>query len=354
MIPRTLLSLLLLTPALAAGEIVVERVFGPETKTGLYKHPSCIEELEGGDLYLVYYGGGGEYAEATAVWGSRRAAGSTTWTPPVKIASNPFRSLGNAVVWEAPDGVVWLFYVTRYGDTWSTSRIKAKISRDGARTWSDSFLLTFDEGTMVRGQPIVLHDGNYLLPIYHETGHDTELVGASSTSLFMHFDVKKKAWKQTGRIRSRIGNIQPAVVELSPGHLLAYCRRGGGYEPRDDGWLVRAESRDGGWTWSEGKDSDLPNPNAAVEMIKLASGRLALFYNHSMSERTPLLVAISTDGGKTFPHRRAIRQGPGSFSYPSAIQARDGRIHLVFTSDERTVVNHCVFEERDVMREASR
>ena len=26
-------------------------------------------------------------------------------------------------VWQAPDGVVWLYYVVRYGDTWSSSRI---------------------------------------------------------------------------------------------------------------------------------------------------------------------------------------------------------------------------------------
>ena len=31
---------------------------------------------------------------------------------------------------------------------------------------------------MVRNRPIVLHDGDYLLPVYHETGHDTEIVGA--------------------------------------------------------------------------------------------------------------------------------------------------------------------------------
>lgn len=28
----------------------------------------------------------------------------------------------------SPNGTVWLFYLTRYGETWSTSRIKYKIS----------------------------------------------------------------------------------------------------------------------------------------------------------------------------------------------------------------------------------
>ena len=67
------------------------------------------------------------------------------------IADTPDRGEGNPVVWQAPDGVVWLFYVNRYDETWSSSRIKAKISRDGAVTWSDSFMLTFEPGAMVAG-----------------------------------------------------------------------------------------------------------------------------------------------------------------------------------------------------------
>ena len=90
---------------------------------------------------------------------------------------------------------MWLFYVVRYGETWSTSRIQAKVSRDGAETWSDAFMLHDRQGMMVRNRPIVLDDGDYLLPIYHETGDDTESVGADSTSLFLRYD------PQTGRGR---------------------------------------------------------------------------------------------------------------------------------------------------------
>ena len=56
----------------------VERVFGPEVPTGPYKHPACLTDLAGGDLYMVYYGGQGEYARDTAVFGSRRPSGSAT------------------------------------------------------------------------------------------------------------------------------------------------------------------------------------------------------------------------------------------------------------------------------------
>ena len=117
-----------------AGELRIERVFGPEIKTGPYKHPARVEELANGDLYVVYYGGEGEYAVDTGVFGSRLKHGGRKWTTPARIAHDPFRSLGNGVIWQAPDGLVWLFYVVRYGETWSTSRVQAKVSRDNAVT----------------------------------------------------------------------------------------------------------------------------------------------------------------------------------------------------------------------------
>src|SRR3954468_1859830 len=114
-----------LKESVRAERLEVERIFGPEVKTGPYKHPACMTELRNGDLYLVYYGGEGEYAIETGVFGSRRKKGSKDWSPPVRIAHDPFRSVGNGVIWEAPDGVVWLFYVVRFGDTWSNSRVQA-------------------------------------------------------------------------------------------------------------------------------------------------------------------------------------------------------------------------------------
>ncbi|MDA0811245.1 MAG: exo-alpha-sialidase [Verrucomicrobia bacterium] len=325
--------------------ITIKKVFGPETKTGNYKHPSCITQLTNGDLYLAYYGGAGEYAASTVVFGSRLAAGSDDWSEPVVIASNPFRSLGNPVVWQGPDGLVWLFYVTRFGETWSTSRISGKISRDGGQTWSDSFVLSLEEGTMVRNQPIVLHNGDYLLPIYHETGADTEFTGADTTSRFLRMKAGSTEWVASGIIRSPKGNLQPGIVQITDDRLIAYCRRAGDYNPTTKGWLVYSESNDGGHTWSEGIDSAFPNPNAAIDLKKLANGHILLVYNDSMSGRTPLTAAISTDGGKTFQHRRNIAEGEGDFSYPTAIEASDGKIHVIFTSDARTTIRHAMFDE---------
>jgi predicted neuraminidase len=134
-------------------------------------------------------------------------------------------------------------------------------------------------------------------------------------------------------------------VQLNDLKLVAYCRRGGDYRPETKGYIVRSESHDGGVTWSDGTDSQFPNPNAAVDFLKLKSGALLLVYNHSMVRRSPLTVALSLDGDQSWPVRRNLREGDNDFGYPIALQAADGRIHVVFTSDRRTVVNHAVFDE---------
>ena len=337
----------------ASAELSIERVFGPEVPSGVYKHPASIEELSNGDLYIAYYGGEGEYEGDTAVFGSRLAKGARQWTEPKRIADTPERGDGNGVIWQEPDGPTWLFYVVRYGDTWSDSIIKYKRSHDNGETWSDSDVLTFTKGMMVRSQPIQLTNGDFLLPIYHETGNDKEVVGKESASLFAHYNKATNQWTFTEKVHSRLGNIQPSVVQCDANHLLAFCRRGGGYDYVPDGFMVKTESHDGGLTWSPGVDTEYPNPNSAVDLIKLKNGHLVLIYNDSFAgERMPLTMRISTDNGKSWPHARNIVNIPGDdAAYPFIIQSADGRIHGVYTSQERTVVNHFVLDEADIVGE---
>lgn len=343
-------ALALLLPTDASAELTIEQVFGPETPGGVYKHPASIDELKNGDLFIAYYGGEGEYQGDTAVFGARRAKGSTKWPVPKRIADTPNRAEGNPVIWQEPGGPAWLFYVSRYGETWSDSIIKYKFSFDEAQTWTDPEILSFKKGLMVRAQPIQLLHGDILLPIYHEVGQDKESVGAESASLFARYNKSTKQWSFTEEVHSRLGNIQPAVVQCDANHLLAFCRRGGDYGHVPDGYIVKTESRDGGYTWSPGADTQFPNPNSAVDLIKLKNGHLVMIYNDSFyGERMPLTMRVSADNGKTWPHARNIVNKPGdTAAYPFIIETADGRIHGVYTSQERTVINHFVLDEADI------
>ncbi len=348
---------LIIVPVVAGAELVLPqfqtnvefyRVFGAE-HPGPYKHPASIAQLANGDLYIAYYGGANEYSEDTAVYGSRQAKGESDWSSPEAIAKIPFHGVGNPVVWQAPDGLVWLFFNTQYGPTWSHARVHAKISSDGARTWSDSFILIMEEGSMVRGQPIVLMNGDYLLPVYNETGEDRERSEADTCSYFLRYNPVQREWTETNRIHSPEGNLQAQVVQTSENGLFCFLRRGGGFEPTDDGWMLRASSSDGGRTWTDAERTDFPNPNSAVELIKLKNGHLLLIYNDNMNDRTPLNVAVSVDNGQTWPYRRAIAGGENTYAYPYAIQGQDEKIYLVYTTNGRTTIMMAVFEEAAII-----
>jgi len=73
-----------------------------------------------------------------------------------------------------------------------------------------------------------------------------------------------------------------------------------------------------------------------------------------MTGRTPLVAAISEDNDKTYPYRRNVGEGPGSFAYPVAIQTAEGSIHVIYTSERRTVIHRAVFDEAWVLEGAKK
>ncbi len=112
---------------------------------------------------------------------------------------------------------------------------------------------------------------------------------------------------------------------------------------------MRSESRDGGQTWSPGVDTAWPNPNSAVDFLRLKNGHLLLIYNDSFSIRTPLTALVSVDGDKSYPYRRNLVEGPGPYAYPFTIQTDDGLIHVVYTTEGRTTIMHVSFDEQAIL-----
>jgi predicted neuraminidase len=62
----------------------------------------------------------------------------------------------------------------------------------------------------------------------------------------------------------------------------------------------RADSMDGGKTWTKPYRTSLPNNNSGLDVAKLPSGTLVLAYNPTTENRFPLQVAISEDNGATW------------------------------------------------------
>jgi hypothetical protein len=76
-----------------------------------------------------------------------------------------------------------------------------------------------------------------------------------------------------------------------------------------------------------------------------------LVYNDSIVDRNPLTVSISTDSDKTWAYTRNIAETKEvqTFAYPVAIQSKDGKIHVVCTTDTRSTILHFTFDEEAIL-----
>jgi predicted neuraminidase len=70
--------------------------------------------------------------------------------------------------------------------------------------------------------------------------------------------------------------------------------------------------------------------------VSLRDGRALLVYNHTTGGRTPLNLALSTDGA-AWQSACVLEDAAGEYSYPAVIQGGDGRIHLTYTWNRRRV-----------------
>ncbi len=61
-----------------------------------------------------------------------------------------------------------------------------------------------------------------------------------------------------------------------------------------------------------------------------------LIYNHTDKGRTPLNLAVSTDG-EHFRMFQTLESEPGEYSYPALIQGREGDLHMTYTWNRKTI-----------------
>jgi predicted neuraminidase len=369
-----------------APVLVSEAIFPPEAR---HNHASCVVEAPDGTLFVAWFNGSGErQADDVKIQASRRRPGARAWETRFTLWDTPGFPDCNPSLHVDERGRLWLFHAAILANTWESTLLQARVSsrwrHRGPVRWEGMMpvLLAPGEdfvrlaglllprlgrelsrpdldpsqraevsgfvegiqlgatnrlyqrlGWMPRAH-LSLLGGRWLLPLYHD-GYSFSMVAIS--------DDRGLTWRPSAPILG-LGNVQPSLAVRRDGSVVAWMRDNGPPPHR----LLRAESRDGGETWTEAVDSDIPNPGSGAEVVVLPTGEWVFIGNDTESGRHSLAIWVSEDEGETWPVRRSLAAclpGAGSFSYPSLFQARDGWFHATWSEAVagRETIRHARF-----------
>jgi predicted neuraminidase len=315
-------------------------------------HAANLLELRNGDVLCVWFSGSWEGSSGVGIVMSRRVKGSRNWGPTTLIDRRAGESYQNPMLFEEPDGTLDLYHSTQDAEAGeANAHVLHLVSHDHGATWTPPELLFGKPGAFSRHPVVVLEDGSWLLPLSYVTSAG---IGAGSETNYSAMEISKDhgaTWKECVMAGS-LARIQPSVVSLAPGRLLAFLRS------RSSDFIYSSTSSDG-CAWTPARATVLPNNNASVQAFRLRNGHLVIAFNNSSKGpghgdglRKPVSVALSEDEGETWRSVRDVEAGragyglaeqtpkePGreEYSYPSIMQTGDGEILVAFTYRRQTI-----------------
>lgn len=309
----------------------------PPEATKWRVHSGTVAEAPNGDMLYAFYGGRTEGSPDQSLYLSRLPKGESTWSKPELLFSEPDHADGNPVLMTDGD-TVHLFFVTVFGRGWEQASIRRIASDDSGETWSEPSFIREQWGWMTGTRAFRMSNGEVLLPVYDEGASSSGfMIADEDMENWQSFPAKHKDW-----LRAPNGAIQPSVVEVDPGHLIAYMRT-------SDDDIFRSQSTDYGRTWSTPERTELGNPNSRVALFNLESDHLLVAYNPWIEHRSPMRLSSTSNAEKTWTPPWSFTvdvenlDGP-QFTYPYLEQADDGMVHLAYTAN-RDRMAELVFNE---------
>lgn len=348
-------------------------------------HAANLMPLPNGDLACVWFGGSQEGVADISIYFSRLAKGTECWSVPQKLSGDPARSEQNPILFPAPDGKLWLLYTAQKSGNQDTAIVRCRISDDNGASWGAVSTLFDRAGTFVRQPVLVLDNGQWLVPVFYcRTLPGEKWVGNNDVSAVRISADQGASWSEH-EVPGSVGCVHMNVEQMPDGSLLAFFRS------RWADAIYSSRSTDRGRTWSVPVATELPNNNSSIQFTRLANGHLAMVFNDLSAAqaterrvslydeiedeaedvaggappaaakvaaapsptgktafwgtpRAPMTLAISEDGGRTWPYRRNLETGDGycmsnnsqqrinrEYSYPSIKQTPDGMLHIAYT-----------------------
>ncbi|HEY1188611.1 MAG TPA: sialidase family protein [Gemmata sp.] len=293
-------------------------------------HASTLVEREAGKLMAAWFGGKAEGAKDVEIWAS--TFNGKTWSKPEVLGTEPGQPCWNPVLFKTAKGTLFLWYKAGpKPDNWTGY---VRTSADSGKTWSKPEMMPSTHVGPVRAKPIQLTNGTILAGTSWESYRNwVPFVDRSAD--------EGKTWKRSNPfpVPGRFNQIQPTLFETKDGRIVALMRSS---NPRA---ICRAESKDGGATFSAAEETNLANPSAGIDCVKTAAGDVFLIYNPNAILRTPISLARSADDGKTWKKVADLETEPGEYSYPAIIESSAGTLEITYTW-KRTHIKHQSFDPK--------
>ncbi len=329
------------------GYISSELIYSLDNKPTPECHASTIVETQSG-LIAAWFAGKEEGNSDVGIRVARHDG--TKWLESVEVVNGAEGEdkdypCWNPVLFQPKQGPLLLFY--KVGPSPRQWWGMLVISDDDGKTWSRPRKLGKNDKLgsnsnligPVKNKPVQLEDGSILCPSSTEHG-----------GWRVHFELTTdlgRTWQVIGPINDgkEFGAIQPSILTYPDGRMQVLCRS-------RQSVITQSFSNDGGKTWSKMTATKLPNPNAGTDAVTLRDGRQLLVYNHTIrngsfpSGRNMLNVAISQDG-KNWKPILTLEKARGEYSYPAVIQASDGKVHITYTYQRRSV-KHVVLDPKQI------
>ena len=277
--------------------------------------------------YSQFYGGTDDGSKARIVAIESRDGGKTWSNPPRTVVENTgAQNVMSVSLLRLKNGEIALFYLVKNSD--HDLKPWAAFSSDEAKTWTGKVQMVSAYGYFVMNNDrvIQLSSGRLVAPVsFHRPTVQNGALANDGRGIAMWYlsDDNGRSWRESDYWWAmpepdlEAGMQEPGVVELADGSLFSWARTNTGVQ-------YGFRSTDGGKTFSPPERTSLVSPvsPASIKRIPGSSDLLAVYNDHSgrfpftKGHRTPLVAAISRDGGKTWPVARVIEGDPdGHFCY---------------------------------------
>ncbi|MGI9109617.1 MAG: sialidase family protein [Opitutales bacterium] len=281
--------------------------------------------------YSAYYGGKGEDHGPARLAQIHSDDQGATWSAPKTIVENEGRyNVMSVSLLRAASGKLHLSYLVK--NDWLDCRPYLRTSEDDGATWSQPRLILQAPGYFVVNNDRLIQTakGRLIIPVaFHRSRGQDPTSGRSfdarAIALWICSDDDGISWQESANwwampIRSGSGLQEPGVVERADGSLFSWART-------DAGFQYGCESKDGGKSWGAPTPTTLASPvsPASIKRIPGSSELLAVFNDHSgrvpfpKGRRSPLVAAISKDGGATWGSPKVLEGDPDGWYCYTAI-----------------------------------